>query len=182
MYIRLLPPGGKNFGLRCDGQEPYLWKKTYGPVAELVKIDPKSLGVGQYQHDVNQTLLKEGLDQTVELCVNHVGVNLNTASHRLLTYVSGLGPALARNIVDYRKKTVLLRPGAIEKVPRLGEKAEQCAGFLRIPGASDILDNTGVHPESYPIVRQMARDLEVTVDDLVASETARPCRLQAVRH
>lgn len=150
-------------------------RRLMDPLAELVKIDPKSLGVGQYQHDVNQTLLKEGLDQTVELCVNHVGVNLNTASHRLLTYVSGLGPALARNIVDYRKEIgPFTSREQLKKVPRLGEKAfEQCAGFLRIPGASDILDNTGVHPESYPIVRQMARDLEVTVDDLVASETLR---------
>ncbi len=150
-------------------------RRLMDPLAELVKIDPKSLGVGQYQHDVNQTLLKEGLDQTVELCVNHVGVNLNTASHRLLTYVSGLGPALARNIVEYRKENgPFTKRAQLKKVPRLGAKAfEQCAGFLRIPQASDILDNTGVHPESYPIVRQMAKDLDVTVDQLVASQELR---------
>lgn len=150
-------------------------RRLMDPLAELVKIDPKSLGVGQYQHDVNQTLLKEGLDQTVELCVNHVGVNLNTASHRLLTYVSGLGPALARNIVEYRKENgPFTKRAQLKKVPRLGAKAfEQCAGFLRIPQASDILDNTGVHPESYPIVRQMAKDLDVTVDRLVASQELR---------
>ena len=150
-------------------------RRLMDPLAELVKIDPKSLGVGQYQHDINQTLLQESLDQTVELCVNHVGVNLNTASHRLLTYVSGLGPRLAQNIVEYRKNN---GPFAcredLKQVPRLGEKAyEQCAGFLRIPGAQDILDNTGVHPERYPLVRQIAEDLGVTINQLVESEELR---------
>ncbi|NLA15764.1 MAG: RNA-binding transcriptional accessory protein [Bacteroidales bacterium] len=150
-------------------------RRLMDPLAELVKIDPKSLGVGQYQHDVNQTLLKESLDQTVSLCVNHVGVNLNTASQKLLTYVSGLGPRLAQNIVEYRKENGPF-PGreALKKVPRLGEKAfEQCAGFLRIPDASNILDNTGVHPERYSLVGQMAKDLEVTVNELVDSELLR---------
>ena len=121
------------------------------PLAELVKIDPKSLGIGQYQHDVNQTLLKESLDRTVEFCVNHVGVNLNTASYQLLAYVSGLGPQLAKNIVEYRQEhgPFTARKQLIH-VKRLGEKAyEQCAGFLRIPDGEDVLDNTGVHPESY---------------------------------
>ena len=150
-------------------------RRLMDPLAELVKIDPKSLGVGQYQHDVNQTLLKESLDQTVEFCVNHVGVNLNTASVRLLTYVSGLGPVLARNIVKFRKENgPFTSRQELKKVPRLGDKAfEQCAGFLRITEAADILDNTGVHPESYPLVRRMAADLGVTVNQLVEREDLR---------
>ncbi len=150
-------------------------RRLMDPLAELVKIDPKSLGVGQYQHDVNQTLLKDSLDQTVEFCVNHVGVNLNTASLRLLTYVSGLGPGLARNIVEFRKENgPFTSRQALKKVPRLGDKAfEQCAGFLRIPEAADILDNTGVHPESYRLVRLMAADLGVTVGQLVEQEDLR---------
>ncbi len=150
-------------------------RRLMDPLAELVKIDPKSLGIGQYQHDVNQTLLKESLDQTVEFCVNHVGVNLNTASLRLLTYVSGLGPGLARNIVEYRQENgPFSSRQTLKKVSRLGEKAfEQCAGFLRIPGATDILDNTGVHPESYPLVRRMAADLGVTVEQLIEKEELR---------
>lgn len=150
-------------------------RRLMDPLAELVKIDPKSLGIGQYQHDVNQTLLKESLDQTVEFCVNHVGVNLNTASLRLLTYVSGLGPVLARNIVEFRKENgPFASRQALKKVPRLGDKAfEQCAGFLRIPGAEDILDNTGVHPESYPLVRRMAADLGITIGQLIEQEDLR---------
>lgn len=147
-------------------------RRLMDPLAELVKIDPKSLGVGQYQHDVNQALLKDSLAQTVQLCVNHVGVNLNTASQQLLTYVSGLGPRLARNITEYRQENgPFTSREQLKQVKRLGEKAfEQCAGFLRIPDATDILDNTGVHPESYPIVRRMAGDLGITVSELVASE------------
>jgi uncharacterized protein len=141
------------------------------PLAELVKIDPKSLGVGQYQHDVDQTLLKEKLDTTVESCVNSVGVNLNTASSYLLSYVSGIGPALAENIVEYR-----LENGAytsrkqLLKVKRLGEKVfEQCAGFLRISDAENPLDNSAVHPEAYHIVDKMARDLKVSPKELVGN-------------
>ena len=145
------------------------------PLAELVKIDPKAIGVGQYQHDVDQAELRRSLDETVEHCVNTVGVNLNTASKHLLTYVSGLGPALAQNIVDYRaahgpfaSRKELLR------VPRLGAKAfEQCAGFLRIPGAANPLDNTAVHPERYALVEQMARDAGSQVADLVANPALR---------
>lgn len=150
-------------------------RRLMDPLAELVKIDPKSLGVGQYQYDVNQTLLKESLDQTVELCVNHVGVNLNTASQQLLTYVSGLGPQLARNIIEYRQENgPFTSREQLKQVKRLGEKAfEQCAGFLRIPGAPDILDNTGVHPESYPVVRRMAHDMGVGVNELVGREELR---------
>ena len=135
-------------------------RRLMDPLAELVKIDPKSIGVGQYQHDVDQTKLKHSLDQTVELCVNSVGVNLNTASKNLLTYVSGLGPALAQNIVDYRKEHGAFTSRAqLKKVPRLGPAAfQQCAGFLRIPGAKNPLDASAVHPESYPIVEQMAKD------------------------
>jgi protein Tex len=139
-------------------------RRLMDPLAELVKIDAKSIGVGQYQHDVDQTKLKASLDQTVESCVNLVGVNVNTASKHLLTYVSGLGPTLAQNIVDYRTEN-----GPFEsrrqllKVPRMGAKAyEQCAGFLRIPQAKNPLDNSAVHPESYPIVEQMAKDLNCT--------------------
>ena len=146
-------------------------RRLMDPLAELVKIDPKSLGVGQYQHDVDQTLLKETLDNTVVSCVNSVGVNLNTASSYLLSYVSGIGPALADNIVEYRSengpyasRTDLL------KVKRLGAKAfEQCAGFLRIHGAKNPLDNSAVHPEAYHIVDRMARDLGVTAKELVGN-------------
>jgi len=150
-------------------------RRLMDPLAELVKIDPKSLGIGQYQHDVNQTLLKESLDRTVEFCVNHVGVNLNTASYQLLAYVSGLGPQLAKNIVEYRQEhgPFTARKQLIH-VKRLGEKAyEQCAGFLRIPDGEDVLDNTGVHPESYMLVKRMAADLGVTVNELIASEELR---------
>ena len=145
------------------------------PLAELVKIDAKSIGVGQYQHDVDQTLLKKSLDQTVENCVNLVGVNLNTASRHLLTYISGLGPALAQNIVDYRTENgPFSSRKELLKVPRMGAKAfEQCAGFLRIPQAKNPLDNSAVHPESYPIVEQIAKDLNCTVDELIKSKELR---------
>lgn len=144
-------------------------RRLMDPLAELVKIDPKSIGVGQYQHDVDQTKLKHSLDQTVELSVNAVGVNLNTASKNLLTYVSGLGPALAQNIVDYRKEHGAFTSRAqLKKVPRLGPAAfQQCAGFLRIPGAKNPLDASAVHPESYPIVEQMAKDCGCRVIDLI---------------
>ncbi|GHV12508.1 RNA-binding transcriptional accessory protein [Bacteroidia bacterium] len=144
-------------------------RRLMDPLAELVKIDPKSIGVGQYQHDVNPTELKKSLDQTVENCVNSVGVNLNTASIHLLTYVSGLGPALAKNIVDYRTKNGAFQSRKeLLKVPRLGEKAyEQATGFLRIPDAKNPLDNSAVHPESYPIVETMAKDLNCTVEELI---------------
>ena len=150
-------------------------RRLMDPLAELVKIDPKSIGVGQYQHDVDQGKLKKALDQTVESCVNAVGVNLNTASKHLLTYISGLGPQLAQNIVDYRAAN---GPFSSRKqlmdVPRMGAKAfEQCAGFLRIPGADCPLDNTAVHPESYPIVESMAHDLGCSVKDLVADKALR---------
>lgn len=150
-------------------------RRLMDPLAELVKIDAKSIGVGQYQHDVDQAKLKASLDQTVESCVNLVGVNVNTASKHLLTYVSGLGPTLAQNIVDYRTEN-----GPFEsrrqllKVPRMGAKAyEQCAGFLRIPQAKNPLDNSAVHPESYPIVEQMAKDLNCTVADLIKDKELR---------
>lgn len=150
-------------------------RRLMDPLAELVKIDAKSIGVGQYQHDVDQIKLKTSLDQTVESCVNLVGVNVNTASKHLLTYVSGLGPTLAQNIVDYRTEN-----GPFEsrrqllKVPRMGAKAyEQCAGFLRIPQAKNPLDNSAVHPESYPIVEQMAKDLNCTVADLIKNKELR---------
>jgi uncharacterized protein len=144
-------------------------RRLMDPLAELVKLDPKSIGVGQYQHDVNQVKLKESLDRTVESCVNSVGVNLNTASKHLLTYVSGLGPSLAQNIVKYRSEHGQFETRAqLKKVARMGEKAfEQCAGFLRIRGAENPLDNTGVHPESYPIVEKMAKDLGVKVPELI---------------
>ena len=134
-------------------------RRLMDPLAELVKIDPKSIGVGQYQHDVDQTKLKKALDQTVENCVNLVGVNLNTASSHLLTSISGLGPQLAQNIVNYRAENgAFSSRKELMKVPRMGAKAfEQCAGFLRIPGAKNPLDNTAVHPESYHIVEQMAK-------------------------
>ena len=146
-------------------------RRLMDPLAELVKIDPKSLGVGQYQHDVDQTLLKEKLDNTVESCVNSVGVNLNTASSYLLSYVAGIGPALADNIVDYRSKNGAYTSRAqLLKVKRLGEKAfEQCAGFLRIAEAENPLDNSAVHPEAYHIVDRMARDLKVTTRELVGN-------------
>ena len=149
------------------------------PLAELVKIDPKSIGVGQYQHDVDQTKLKQQLDQTVMSCVNSVGVNLNTASSHLLQYVSGLGPALAQNIVDYRKENGAFTSRAqLKKVPRLGPAAfEQCAGFLRIPDAKNPLDNSAVHPERYAVVEQMARDQQCSVADLINNKEKR----QAIR-
>ena len=145
------------------------------PLAELVKIDPKSIGVGQYQHDVDQTKLKHSLDQTVESCVNLVGVNLNTASQHLLMYVSGLGATLAKNIVDYRKENGAFTSRAqLKKVPRLGPAAyQQCAGFLRIPQAKNPLDNSAVHPESYGIVEQMAKDCQCTVSDLINDKEKR---------
>ncbi len=150
-------------------------RRLMDPLAELVKIDPKSIGVGQYQHDVDQGKLKKSLDMTVESCVNSVGVNLNTASQHLLTYVSGLGPALAKNIVDYRRDNGAFTSRAqLKKVPRLGPAAyEQCAGFLRIPGAKNPLDNSAVHPESYPVVEQMARDCGCTVAELIADKDKR---------
>ena len=146
-------------------------RRLMDPLAELVKIDPKSLGVGQYQHDVDQTLLKEKLDTTVESCVNSVGVNLNTASSYLLSYVSGIGPALAENIVEYRSENGPYKSRkALLKVKRLGGKAfEQCAGFLRITDAADPLDNSAVHPESYHIVAAMAKDLGISTKDLVGN-------------
>ena len=144
-------------------------RRLMDPLAELVKIDPKSIGVGQYQHDVDQSQLKHSLDRTVESCVNLVGVNLNTASQHLLTYVSGLGPVLAQNIVDYRKEHGAFTSRAqLKKVPRLGPAAyQQCAGFLRIPGAKNPLDNSAVHPERYEVVEQMAKDNGCSVSDLI---------------
>ena len=150
-------------------------RRLMDPLAELVKIDPKSIGVGQYQHDVDQTKLKKSLDQTVENCVNLVGVNLNTASSHLLTYISGLGPQLAQNIVNYRAENgAFTSRKELMKVPRMGAKAfEQCAGFLRIPQAKNPLDNTAVHPESYCIVEQMAKDLDCSVAELIANRELR---------
>lgn len=150
-------------------------RRLMDPLAELVKIAPKSIGVGQYQHDVDQTKLKKSLDLTVESCVNTVGVNLNTASQHLLTYVSGLGPTLAKNIVEYRKENGAFTSRAqLKKVSRLGPSAfEQCAGFLRIPGAKNPLDNSAVHPESYKIVEQMAKDCHCTVSDLIKDKKKR---------
>ena len=144
-------------------------RRLMDPLAELVKIDPKSIGVGQYQHDVDQTKLKQQLDQTVILCVNAVGVNVNTASQHLLQYVSGLGPALAKNIVDYRRENgIFASRTQLKKVPRLGPTAfQQCAGFLRIPNAKNPLDNSAVHPESYAIVECMAKDCGCSVKDLI---------------
>jgi uncharacterized protein len=145
------------------------------PLAELVKIDPKSIGVGQYQYDVNQTELKESLDRTVVSCVNQVGVNLNTASQYLLTYVSGLSSTLAKNIVDYRVENgAFANRKELMKVPRMGAKSfEQSAGFLRIPGAKNPLDNSAVHPESYHIVERMAKDVGCTVQELISSKEKR---------
>lgn len=150
-------------------------RRLMDPMAELVKIDPKSIGVGQYQHDVDQTRLRNSLDQTVELCVNAVGVNLNTASKNLLTYVSGLGPVLARNIVEYRSENGAFTSRAqLKKVPRLGASAfQQSAGFLRVPEAKNPLDATAVHPESYAIVEQMAADCGCSVAQLISSADER---------
>lgn len=150
-------------------------RRLMDPMAELVKIDPKSIGVGQYQHDVDQTRLRNSLDQTVELCVNAVGVNLNTASKNLLTYVSGLGPVLARNIVEYRSENGAFTSRAqLKKVPRLGASAfQQSAGFLRVPEAKNPLDATAVHPESYAIVEQMAADCGCSVAQLITSADER---------
>lgn len=150
-------------------------RRLMDPLAELVKIDPKSIGVGQYQHDVDQGKLKKTLDQTVENCVNQVGVNLNTASSHLLTYISGLGPQLAQNIANYRAGNGAFGSRkALMKVPRMGAKAfEQSAGFLRIPDAANPLDNSAVHPESYYIVEQMAKDLNTSVAELIANKELR---------
>ncbi|MFH2094446.1 MAG: Tex family protein [Bacteroidota bacterium] len=150
-------------------------RRLMDPLAELVKIDPKSIGVGQYQHDVDQGLLQQGLDQVVESCVNSVGINLNTASRYLLQYVSGLGPQLAQNIVDFRKnKGAFTGRKDLLKVPRLGDKAfEQAAGFLRIPGSANPLDNSAVHPERYGLVEKMANDLKCSVNELISDENLR---------
>ena len=150
-------------------------RRLMDPLAELVKIDPKSIGVGQYQHDVDQTLLKHSLDQTVESCVNSVGVDLNTASQHLLMYVSGLGATLAKNIVDYRREHGAFTSRAqLLKVPRLGPSAyQQCAGFLRIRDGKNPLDNSAVHPESYAIVEQMAKDQGCSVSDLINNKEKR---------
>jgi len=150
-------------------------RRLMDPLAELVKIDPKSIGVGQYQHDVDQNKLKKSLDTVVESCVNLVGVNVNTASKHLLVYVSGLGPQLAQNIIDFRRENgPFLSRQALKKVSRMGEKSfEQCAGFLRIADAENPLDNSAVHPESYHIVEQMAEDMSTTVADLLKDEALR---------
>ena len=150
-------------------------RRLMDPLDELVKIDPKSIGVGQYQHDVDQTMLKETLDNTVESCVNSVGVNLNTASRHLLSYVSGIGPALALNIVNYRDENgPFASRSQLLKVKRLGDKAfEQCAGFLRIPDAANPLDNSAVHPERYAVVEKMASDLGVDVPVLISDASVR---------
>jgi uncharacterized protein len=142
------------------------------PLAELVKIDPKSIGVGQYQHDVNQIRLKDKLDQTVISCVNAVGVNLNTAGKYLLSYVSGIGPSIAENIVNYRKeKGRFTNRKQLLEVARLGNKAyEQCAGFLRIKGGENPLDESGVHPEAYKVVEQMAKDSGITLKEIIGNE------------
>jgi len=147
-------------------------RRLMDPLAELVKIDPKSIGVGQYQHDVNQMRLKEKLDQTVISCVNAVGVNLNTAGKYLLSYVSGIGPSLAENIINYRReKGRFINRKQLKEVPRLGEKAfEQCAGFLRIKNGDNPLDESGVHPEAYNVVAQMAKDAGVSVKEMIANE------------
>lgn len=150
-------------------------RRLMDPLSELVKIDPKSIGVGQYQHDVNQTELKTALDQTVENCVNKVGVQVNTASKYLLTYISGLGPQLAQNIVDYRTANGAFKSRKeLMKVPKMGAKTfEQAAGFLRVENVGNPLDNSAVHPESYPVVEQMAKDLQCTVADLIGNEELR---------
>ncbi|MBS1496589.1 MAG: RNA-binding transcriptional accessory protein [Bacteroidetes bacterium] len=149
-------------------------RRLMDPLAELVKIDPKSIGVGQYQHDVNQPRLKERLDQTVMSCVNNVGVNVNTASKHLLSYVSGIGSSIAENIVSYRKQQGMFTSRKqLLKIPRLGGKAfEQCAGFLRIPGANNILDASAVHPESYELVEKISADLNIPIDKLIGNEEA----------
>ena len=150
-------------------------RRLMDPLAELVKIEAKSIGVGQYQHDVDQTALKKSLDMTVESCVNSVGVNLNTASRHLLTYISGLGPTLAQNIVDYRAENgAFTSRKELMKVPRMGAKAfEQCAGFLRIPDAKNPLDNSAVHPESYAVVEHSAKDMKSSVEDLIKNKEIR---------
>ena len=150
-------------------------RRLMDPLAELVKIEAKSIGVGQYQHDVDQTALKKSLDMTVESCVNSVGVNLNTASRHLLTYISGLGPTLAQNIVDYRAENgAFTSRKELMKVPRMGAKAfEQCAGFLRIPDAKNPLDNSAVHPESYVVVEHIAKDMKCSVEDLIKNKELR---------
>ena len=150
-------------------------RRLMDPLAELVKIEAKSIGVGQYQHDVDQTDLKKSLDMTVESCVNSVGVNLNTASRHLLTYISGLGPTLAQNIVDYRAENgAFTSRKELMKVPRMGAKAfEQCAGFLRIPDAKNPLDNSAVHPESYAVVEHIAKDMKCSVEDLIKNKEIR---------
>ncbi|MDR2066204.1 MAG: helix-hairpin-helix domain-containing protein, partial [Prevotellaceae bacterium] len=148
-------------------------RRLMDPLAELVKIDPKSIGVGQYQHDVNQTLLKKSLDQTVVNCVNSVGVNVNTAGKHLLMYVSGLGAALAQNIVNYRIENGFFKTRKeLLNVPRMGEKAfEQSAGFLRIQGGDNPLDNSAVHPESYCTVERMAKDLNCSIEELISNKS-----------
>ena len=150
-------------------------RRLMDPLAELVKIDPKSIGVGQYQHDVNQTRLSESLQQTVESVVNHVGVDVNTASKHILTYISGLGPTLAQNIVNYRSENgAFPNRKALLKVPKMGAKTyEQAAGFLRVTNSDNPLDNSAVHPESYSIVEQMAKDLHCTVADLMSKAELR---------
>lgn len=150
-------------------------RRLLDPLSELVKIDPKSIGVGQYQHDVNQTKLKEGLDRVVESAVNYVGVDVNTASKHLLMYVSGLSATLAKNIVEYRTKNgAFVKREDLKKVAMMGPKSfEQCAGFLRIPGAVNPLDNSSVHPESYPLVAQMAKDVQATPEDLIKQSELR---------
>jgi protein Tex len=148
-------------------------RRLIDPLAELVKIDPKSIGVGQYQHDVDQSKLKESLEFTVEQCVNQVGVNVNTASKHLLSYVSGLGPKLAQNIIDYRSENGFIKSRQeLKKVPRMGEKAfEQCVGFLRIPESKNPLDNSGVHPESYSLVKSMAKTSNLSIEELCGNKT-----------
>jgi uncharacterized protein len=148
-------------------------RRLLDPLAELVKIEPKSIGVGQYQHDVDQSLLQSNLDMVVESCVNLVGVNLNTASKHLLSYVSGVGPVLAENIVSYRKTNGNFKSRKeLLKVPRLGQKVfEQCAGFLRIPDAKNPLDNSAVHPESYSVIEKMAEDLKTDIPTLLKDKT-----------
>jgi uncharacterized protein len=150
-------------------------RRLMDPLAELVKIDPKSIGVGQYQHDVNQTRLGESLQQTVESVVNHVGVDVNTASKHILTYISGLGPAIAQNIVNYRSENgAFPNRKALLKVPKMGAKTyEQAAGFLRVTNSDNVLDNSAVHPESYGIVEQMAKDLRCEVADLMSNAELR---------
>ena len=150
-------------------------RRLIDPLAELVKIDAKSIGVGQYQHDVDQSRLRKSLDNTVVSCVNSVGVNINTASRHLLTYISGLGPVLAKNIVEYRNQNGPFTSRAqIRKVPRLGQAAfQQCAGFLRIPEADNPLDNSAVHPERYDLVEQMAKDYHCTVEELISNKDKR---------